>query len=139
MAYTPVRPNKRVKGRKTAAYSRRKSRLTVEADVLPDWQAYLHAHAQWLRMMAYAESTVTTGHRALVDFVRWCGVRALDGPQQLTVKIVEQYQRSLYLYRKANGEPLSVKGQVVRLQTLRRFGRWLVREGHLPFNPHPSW
>lgn len=135
MAYQPVRPNKRVKGRKMAAYSRKTRAQTLEADVLPDWLAYLHAHAEWLRMMAYSESTITTGHRALVDFVRWCALRAIDGPQQLTLKVLEQYQRSLYLYRKANGEPLAVKGQVVRLQTLRRFGRWLAREGYLPFNP----
>jgi integrase/recombinase XerD len=135
MGYQPVRPNKRVKGRKTAAYSRTKRPQTLEVDVLPDWLAYLHAHAEWLRMMAYAESTVITGHRSLVDFVRWCTLRAIEGPQQLTVKVLEQYQRSLYLYRKASGEPLSVGAQVQRLQTLKRFGRWLAREGYLPFNP----
>ncbi|MDR5767867.1 MULTISPECIES: hypothetical protein [unclassified Caballeronia] len=91
MAYQPVRPNKRIKGRKMAAYSRRKMPQKLEADVLPDWLAYLHAHAEWLRMMAYSESTVTTGHRALVDFVRWCALRAIDGPQHLTVKVLEQY------------------------------------------------
>jgi integrase/recombinase XerD len=135
MAYQPVRPNRRVKGRKMAAYSRRQMPQTLEADVLPQWLAYLHAHAEWLRMMAYAETTVTTGHGLLVDFVRWCALRAIDAPQQLTLKVLEQYQRSLFLYRKANGEPLSVSGQVVRLQTLKRFGRWLAREGYLAFNP----
>lgn len=135
MGYQPVRPNKRVRGRKIAAYSRRTSNSKLEAGVLPTWLAYLHAHAEWLRMMAYAEATVTTGHGLLVDFVRWCELRAIEGPQQLTLKVLEQYQRSLFLYRKANGEPLSTSGQVLRLQTLKRFGRWLAREGYLPFNP----
>jgi len=135
MGYQPVRPNKRVRGRKIAAYSRRKSTSKLEVGLLPTWLAYLHAHAEWLRMMAYAEATVTTGHGLLVDFVRWCELRAIEGPQQLTLKVLEQYQRSLFLYRKANGEPLSTSGQVLRLQTLKRFGRWLAREGYLPFNP----
>jgi integrase/recombinase XerD len=135
MAYQPVRPNKRVRGRQMAAYSRRAKRSPVDAGVLPTWAAYLHAHGEWLRMMAYAESTVTTGHNALVDFVRWCETRSIEGPPQLTLKVLEQYQRSLFLYRKASGEPLSTGGQVIRLQTLKRFGRWLAREGYLPFNP----
>ncbi|MFL9911150.1 site-specific tyrosine recombinase XerC [Paraburkholderia sp. RL17-337-BIB-A] len=135
MSYQPVRPNKRVQGRRMAAYSRRVSPARSAGELLPTWAAYLHAHAEWLRMMAYAETTVKTGHNALVDFVRWCQTRAIEGPQQLTLKVLEQYQRALFLYRKASGEPLSTGGQVIRLQTLKRFGRWLAREGYLPFNP----
>ena len=135
MAWQPVRPNKRVRGRRYAAYSRRASRRPAPQEELATWMAYLDAHAGWLRMMAYAETTVRTGHDLLVDFVRWCQTRALEGPQQLTLKVLEQYQRSLFLYRKPNGEPLSTSSQVLRLQTLKRFGRWLAREGYLPFNP----
>ncbi|MBP0595969.1 site-specific tyrosine recombinase XerC [Paraburkholderia sp. LEh10] len=135
MSYQPVRPNKRVRGRRMAAYSRRVSRTNPDAEMPSTWAAYLHAHAEWLRMMAYSETTVKAGHNALVDFVRWCALRSIDRPQQLTLKVLEQYQRSLFLYRKASGEPLSTGGQVQRLQTLKRFGRWLAREGYLPFNP----
>ncbi|TQV82647.1 site-specific tyrosine recombinase XerC [Exilibacterium tricleocarpae] len=49
--------------------------------------------------------------------------------------MIERYQRALYYYRKANGEPLSFRSQHSRLTALRAWFKWLSKQNYLLYNP----
>jgi integrase/recombinase XerD len=68
-------------------------------------------------------------------FAEWASERGLASPSEVTLGILEQYQRFLFLHRKADGEPLSIATQLQRLVVLRGFFRFLVRERYLGANP----
>jgi integrase/recombinase XerD len=55
--------------------------------------------------------------------------------KEITKPILERYQRALYHLRKANGAPLTFRGQHARLVPIRGFFRWLTRQNYLLYNP----
>ncbi|MEJ2458407.1 MAG: tyrosine-type recombinase/integrase [Novosphingobium sp.] len=59
----------------------------------------------------------------------------LTSPREITKPILERYQRHLFLYRKANGEPLSVRSQNVRTTPIKALFKWLSRGNHSLYNP----
>ncbi|MBX5461609.1 MAG: tyrosine-type recombinase/integrase, partial [Steroidobacteraceae bacterium] len=87
-----------------------------------------------LRVHNYAEPTVANRELYLGYFVAWCAERGLTQPKEITKPILERYQRALYHLRKANGAPLTFRGQH-RLVPIRGFFRWLTRQNYLLYNP----
>ena len=94
--------------------------------------------------LRYLEAVQVAGisahtHRArehsLAEFNEWCVERAIDAPRSITKPIIERYQRHLYYYRKADGEPLSIGRQLVALAHVRAFFGWLARHNHILYNP----
>jgi len=65
----------------------------------------------------------------------WCQERSIERPGEITKPILERYQRFLFFYRKANGQPLSAATQARELTRIKDWFRWLVRGNHLPSNP----
>lgn len=92
---------------------------------------YLNA----LQVKNYAERTIVNEERNLVLFVEWCDARSLTRPTEITLPILERYQRHLFHSRKANGKPLTFRAQAARLVSVRNWFRWLVRQGALLWNP----
>ncbi len=68
-------------------------------------------------------------------FLEWCRERGLDDVTEITRPVLERYQRSLYQYRKKNGEPLTFRTQNTRLRSVKGWFRWLARQNHLLHNP----
>ncbi|HEX5421867.1 MAG TPA: site-specific tyrosine recombinase XerC [Gammaproteobacteria bacterium] len=97
--------------------------------------AFVMRYLEWLRVHNYAEPTVINRELYLGYFVAWCLERGLTQPREITKPILERYQRALYHLRKANGEPLSFRGQHARLVPIRGFFKWLTRQNHLLYNP----
>jgi integrase/recombinase XerD len=97
--------------------------------------AFVLRHLEWLRVHNYAEPTVANRELYLGYFVAWCAERGLTQPQEITKPILERYQRALYHLRKANGAPLTFRGQHARLVPIRGFFRWLTRQNYLLYNP----
>ena len=89
----------------------------------------------WCRVRGYSEMTLSGWKLHLRSFLRWCHERQLFEPFEITRPLLERYQRHLYLYRKADGEPLGQRSQMVQLWTLRSFFRWLTRQGRVVHNP----
>jgi integrase/recombinase XerD len=98
-------------------------------------QAYRRAHIAWTRSTGYSEETAHSRDHALERFIVWADARGLTQPTDITRAVLEAYQRHLYLYRKQDGQPLSIRTQKSQLQPLRTFCRWLAREHHLAYNP----
>jgi integrase/recombinase XerD len=98
--------------------------------------------AAWIRRYLEALQTqhrsrsVRKAYRArLAHFNQWCVERGIERPDQLTHTALQRFQRHLFVYRKADGQPLAVNGQHEHLSVVQGFFRWLVRHGHLVSNP----
>lgn len=100
-----------------------------------DFTLYRARYLEWLAVMNYSARTVELRREVIGYFMAWCTERSLMQPQAITLPILERYQRHLYHYRKANGQPLTARVQRTRLSALRQFFKWLVRERYLLYNP----
>jgi integrase/recombinase XerD len=93
-------------------------------------------YLEWLRIRNYSPRTVGNNASYLGLFVLWCEARSLTKPKELTKPILERYQRHLFhLRQERGGRPLTFRSQRVRLQSVRGFFKWLVRQNALPSNP----
>jgi len=72
---------------------------------------------------------------ALLHFAKWCEERALAQPGEVTLDVLERYQRHLFYVRKADGQPLSAMSQHHALTALRQYFRWCVRQRLVTANP----
>lgn len=83
----------------------------------------------------YSPRTIESRDKLLRLFIVWCDERSLTKPQQIDRPILERYQRHLFYYRKADGEPLSTRSQHARIIPIRHWFSWLVKKGHLLYSP----
>jgi integrase/recombinase XerD len=88
-----------------------------------------------MRSRNYSEATVLNRTAYLRRFMTWCADRGLTRPQEITRPILERYQRSLYHYRRPNGQPISFRSQAVQLTAIRGFFRYLTRSNRILSNP----
>jgi integrase/recombinase XerD len=115
-------------------YGIKRQRLLAESesDGLAAWmRRYLEAQ----RVRGLSEAELDRQLLSLSLFLEWCDTRGVGSPREITRPMLERYQRHLFYYRKPNGAALSGATQMSRLQTLRRWFRWLVRQNHLVSNP----
>jgi integrase/recombinase XerD len=96
---------------------------------------YMHAHFEWMLMHGYSPDTVHARRIVMRRFIAWCAERHLDDPRAITKPILERYQKSLFYYRKPNGEPLTLGSQLGCLAPLKTFFKWMARENHILYNP----
>jgi integrase/recombinase XerD len=97
--------------------------------------AYVMRYLDWLKIHNYAAPTVQNRQSYLGVFVAWCAERGLVSPKEITKPILERYQRSLYIHRKGNGEPLTFRAQHARLVPVRAFFKWCAKQNYLLYNP----
>jgi integrase/recombinase XerD len=75
----------------------------------------------------YSERTVGNRRFMLSYLVAWLADRGITRPAEVTRPVLESYQRWLFHYRKANGDPLSFRSQSQRLLAVRAFFKWAAR------------
>ena len=90
---------------------------------------------EWMRVKGFSANTVESRLESLRYFFTWTDLRGIRQPREVTKPVLERYQRYLYHYRKANGEPLSFQTQNARLAHVRNFYRWLARGNYILSNP----
>ena len=95
----------------------------------------VQAYLQWMAIKNYSDKTISGREFFLFWFLEWCGQRGLLRPSEITKPILERYQRTLFHYRKKNGDPLSFRSQFNRLVAIRAWFKWLAKENHLLYNP----
>lgn len=94
--------------------------------------------AGYLDAMAVLQMAYGTrrGHNyALLRFAKWCEERGLSRPGDVTLEILERYQRHLFYVRKETGEPLSAVSQHHMLTAVRQYFKWCMRQRLVPANP----
>jgi|SRR6185312_1406709 len=97
--------------------------------------AYIARFTRWQTERAYSHHTIGKRELTLRAFSAWADERGLVYPQEITKPILERWQRHLYLHRKADGEPLSVRSQIGHTTPLRAFFKWLAKENYILYNP----
>jgi integrase/recombinase XerD len=111
-------------------------RQLLEAPSAPDsMAAWMRRYLEHLMVLGYSEELLRARRQTLAVFLTWCRDRGLARPAEITLPILERYQRHLFQYRKADGEPLSLRGQGLAVTHLRHWFRWLVKHHHIPTNP----
>jgi integrase/recombinase XerD len=93
------------------------------------------AWLEWLETHGYAPQTVFQRSWDLSNFVAWAELRGVRRPAEVTLPVLEAYQRHLYLRRKPDGAPLSYSAQVKALVPLRGFFAWCCRTHRILYNP----
>lgn len=96
---------------------------------------FMQRFIEVLEIKLYTDMTLWNNERAIRDFIEWCDARMLRRPVDITKAIIQRYQRYLYLYRKADGMPLSVYSQRAKLAPLIQWFKWLSRENYILYNP----
>jgi integrase/recombinase XerD len=79
--------------------------------------------------------TLRQRSRATRRFILWCQERGLTKPAEITLPILERYQRHLFHYRKSSGEPLTFGSQYAELAPLKAYFKWLTRSRYILHNP----
>lgn len=97
--------------------------------------ALLEKYLEWLKVKNFSTRTVEIRRTCVGYFMEWAEQRGLVRPSEVTRPILERYQRYLFHYRKANGEPLSIRTQVSRLGSLKSWFKWLAKHNHILYNP----
>jgi integrase/recombinase XerD len=92
-------------------------------------------YLEWIAVHNFSSDTVVSRRAHLGYFHAWCRERGLATPAEITRPILERYQRWLFHYRKANGQPLAFRTQNARLTALKVFFQWLTRHNYLLHNP----
>lgn len=95
----------------------------------------LREFLDWSGAHAISPRTIRQRSRAIRRFILWADERGLGKPSEITLPILERYQRHLYTYRKPDGEPLTFGSQYAELIPLRAFFKWLVRSRVILYNP----
>lgn len=89
----------------------------------------------WSAAVGYSLDTVRIRETTLGWFLTWCEERSIQAPRDLTRAVIERYQQHLHRYRKSDGEPLTYGSQVNRLNPVRAFCKWLLRENLVLADP----
>jgi len=99
------------------------------------FEALMAEHVEWMRARSFSECTVVNRVRHVKTFALWCAERNVLRPVEVTLPMLERYQRALLHRPTRSAKPLSVRSQHYCLTDLRLFFRWLARGHHLPANP----
>jgi len=91
--------------------------------------------AKWRRERNGSETTLKTQAHHSYRFILWAAERGLYLAGEITRPVLETYQRWLYHYRKANGEPLSSRTQRTALQPLQVWFSWMAKQSVILANP----
>jgi integrase/recombinase XerD len=106
-----------------------------QAAIQTPLQALMHDHLHALEVQNYSKYTVQGREGHIGFFLAWLQERGITEAIDVTRPVLERYQRYLFHYRKANGEPLSFRSQHARLVPLRVWFRWMTRQNFILHNP----
>lgn len=100
-----------------------------------EFYQYLLLYNEAMQVRGYSKSTLHRRESDIRRFIGWCDERSIGSPQQVTKPILERYQKHLFYYRQANGQPLSATSQNHYLTSVRQFFKYLTQQNHLLYNP----
>ena len=110
--------------------------MGAEIEIDPEgFERRLGQYVEWLRVNHFSEVTAADRGKYLRYFLAWAADRGLTRPAEITKPILERYQKHVFHYRKADGDPLSLASQQNYLTSIRGFFKWLARQNLILYNP----
>jgi len=111
--------------------------FTVPGDPT-DLESFAAVGADWIEWLAthnYAHTTLIDRSFYLAKFAAWAELRGVSRPRDVTLPVLEAYQRHVSLRRKPDGMPLSWSTQSKCLVPLRVFFSWAAKSRRIAYNP----
>ena len=102
-------------------------RITGDRADLAGWPRLVDEFCEWMGVRGYSERTIGNRRAMLALLVDWLDQRGITRPVEVTRPVLEAYQRHLFHYRMAGGQPLSFRSQSQRLLAVRAFFKWAAR------------
>ena len=90
---------------------------------------------EWMRTHNFSQATLVQHSFSLSKFVDWAELRGVARPADVTLPILEAYQRHVSLRRKSDGTPLAWSTQTKRLAAVRVFFSWCTKQRRILSNP----
>ena len=112
--------------------------MTDEAIIEPDPHglgALVTEFCEWLAIRNYSPRTIEHYQACLVAFTTWAAERGVTRPGEVSLPVLERYQRALFQRRKPDGAPLSTRSQAGHLVAVRALFRWAARHRRIAFDP----
>ena len=101
----------------------------------PELIAALRAYLDYLIVRNYSAWTIRGAEYYGLLFIEWAAERGVTAAAQITLPMLESYQRHVFHRPKANGQPLSPIAQHSHLVVLRCWLKWLARHEWIPGDP----
>lgn len=89
----------------------------------------------WMGARGLSEATISNRLTMLCFLSEWLADRGVTRPAEVTKPMLDRYQRWLYHYRKADGDPLTFRSQHGRLVAVRAFFKWATKQNRILYNP----
>lgn len=105
------------------------------ADAASGLAALLAAHLAQMEGRGAAAHTIKNRRSHVRVFLAWCAERGLTRPSEITLPVLERYQRHLLYHRREDGRSLGSETQAQRMSAVCCFLRGLVKAGKLLYNP----
>jgi integrase/recombinase XerD len=114
----------------------RRKLIEAEVPIEPGTLGYwARLHLRSLEVRNYSPSTIHGRRKDLLYFLSWANERAITRPDEVTVAVLERYQRHMFYARDEKGKGLSFRVQQTRMIALRVYFRWLVRQHVVEMSP----
>jgi integrase/recombinase XerD len=111
-----------------------RKRKSIEPPQTP-LASLMEKHLEDLCLKNYSEYTIKGRRVHIGFFLDWAQERGITEPVEVTRTVLERYQKHVFDYRKANGEPLGFNGQHDRIVPLRVWFKWMAKQHHILHNP----
>ena len=92
-------------------------------------------YLEHLQSLGRSPRTCESYGERLHAFIIWSEPRGVSYPAQVSLTVLEGYQRYLGQYRKADGHVLSTNSQRDRLNSLKAWFRWLLQRHIILYSP----
>ena len=89
-----------------------------------------------LSSINYKPQTINRMDMYLWQFLKWLKHVEEKGVKDVTAEVLIKYQHYLfYGYKKKDGNPLSYRGAIAKLSTVKKYFDYLAKHRHILFNP----
>jgi integrase/recombinase XerD len=112
-----------------------KSAAQEQSVRLQEFEETIPAYLEHLRVRNYSPQTIQSQTKQLVIFTRFCEAAQLVRADQVTRKLILEFQNYLHNYQKRRGGGLAASTQRQWLTTVTSFFGWLSRKDALSVNP----
>lgn len=119
----------------TPRWRRSLSRAALEVISVTAIDVDVEDYLFWMSVHNYAKTTLISRRYYLGYFLAFAARHSIETAGAVTLEDLLAYQHELFLYRKADGCPLSFATQMQRLVPVAQLFCWLRRQGRIAANP----
>jgi integrase/recombinase XerD len=84
----------------------------------------------------YAKGSIDGARYRIRPFIEWANERDLSKPEEITLSLLESFQRHLHRHRKSsNGKPLTANTQRGYISVLKLYFAWMTKQKTITANP----